>query len=340
MKQTDFARLLTYFLSKFLPGQRNVSTNTIKSYRDAFKQLLLYMSTECKIKPEHLSFSAINSETIKDFLLWLENIRNVSINTRNQRLAAIHSFYRYVQSECPEMLFECQKIIGIPFKKHQLQIIKHLTQENLQLLLKQPNSTTKRGIRDLAIMVMLYDSGARIQELIDLKVCDVRISKPSTITLTGKGNKRRIIPIMSKTRELLEKYMNLEHLFENGKQNYYIFHNSRNQPFTRPGITYILKKYFASAKRLNSDIVFPESINPHMLRHTKAFHLLECGINIIYIRDFLGHVNVTTTEVYLRADTEIKRKALESMYINVVSQEIPEWHEDTDLLNWLQSFCK
>ena len=340
MKQTDFARALTCYLSKFLPGDRNVSTNTIKSYRDTFKQLLLYMNTECKIKPEYLTFSGINSKTIKDFLYWLENTRSVGINTRNQRLAAIHSFYRYVQSEYPEILFECQKILGIPFKKRQQTTIKHLTQENLKLLLKQPDITTQRGRRDLVIMVTLYDTGSRVQELIDLEVCNVRLSKPATITLTGKGNKRRCIPIMNKTRALLENYMNEEHLLENGKQNYPLFYNSRKHPFTRPGVTYILKKYFNIAKKSNSIVIFPKSIHPHMIRHTKAFHLLKSGVNLIYIRDFLGHVSVTTTEVYLRADTEIKRKALESMYIDVVSKDIPVWVEDTDLLNWLQNFCK
>ena len=340
MKQSDFARTLTCYLSKFLPGERNVSTNTIKSYRDTFKQLLIYMSTECKIKPQYLTFSGINSETIKDFLFWLENTRSVGINTRNQRLAAIHSFYRYVQSECPEIIFECQKILGVPFKKRQQPTIKHFTQENLQLLLKQPNITTQRGRRDLVIMVTLYDTGSRIQELLDLRICDVRISKPATITLTGKGNKKICVPIMDKTRGLIENYMNEHHLLENGKQNYPLFYNSRNSPFTRPGVTYILKKYFILAKRSNALALFPESINPHMLRHTKAFHLLEAGVNLIYIRDFLGHVSVTTTEVYLRADTEMKRKALESMYIDVVSQDIPVWAEDTDLLSWLQDFCK
>lgn len=119
MKQTDFARTLTRYLSEYLPSQRNFSANTIKSYRDTFKQLLIYMDTECKTKPEHLTFSRIHAETIKDFLFWIENTRGVRINTRNQRLAAIHSFYRYVQSEHPEILFECQKILGIPFKKRQ-----------------------------------------------------------------------------------------------------------------------------------------------------------------------------------------------------------------------------
>jgi site-specific recombinase XerD len=340
MKQTDFARTLTRYLSEYLPSQRNFSANTIKSYRDTFKQLLIYMDTECKTKPEHLTFSRIHAETIKDFLFWIENTRGVRINTRNQRLAAIHSFYRYVQSEHPEILFECQKILGIPFKKRQKATIKHLTQENLQLLLEQPDITTKKGRRDLVIMATLYDTGARVQELIDLKTSDIRLTKPATITLTGKGNKKRCVPIMEKTCRLLEMYMNEHHLLENGKQNYPLFYNSRGNPFTRPGITYILEKYFNLAKESNAGTVFPESIHPHMLRHTKALHLLEAGVNLIYIRDLLGHVNVTTTEVYLRADTEIKRKALESMYIDVVSQDIPLWNEDTNLLSWLQDFCR
>lgn len=340
MKQTDFARTLTRFLSDYLPGQRNVSTNTIKSYRDTFKQVLFYCNSELNIKPEHLTFDKFKVETIRDFLLWLERTRNVSINTRNQRLAAIHSFYRYTQSEHPEIMLECQRILGIPFKKRERKTVEYLSKDCLKCVLEQPDNSKRKGRRDLTLMVTLYDTGARVQELIDIKMSDVRLEKPATITLSGKGNKKRRVPIMEKTRNLLENYMKENYLLENGKQVHPLFYSSNRHPFTRPGITYILQKYLNQAKESHPEIVFPDGLTPHMFRHTKAMHLLEAGVNLIYIRDLLGHVSVTTTDIYLRANTEAKRKALESVYMEVVTQDIPIWDEDTDLLKWLQDFCR
>lgn len=340
MKQTDFARTLTKFLADYLPSQRNVSPNTIKSYRDTFKQVLVYYDLEIKIKPEHLTLNKINVEGITGFLLWIEKKRNVSINTRNQRLAAIHSFYRFTQSEHPEIMLECQRILGIPFKKREKKMVEFLSQECLKCWLEQPDTSKKRERRDLTMMATLYDTGARVQELIDLKISDIRLMNPATITLNGKGNKRRSVPIMKKTQKLLENYMIENSLLENGKQSHPLFFNSNKHPFTRPGITYILEKYLKRAKEFHSELLFPKKLNPHMIRHTKAMHLLEAGVNLIYIRDLLGHVNVTTTEIYLRANTETKRKALESAYMEVITQDVPVWDEDTDLLNWLQDLCR
>jgi integrase/recombinase XerD len=339
MKQTDFAKALTRFLMEFLPGQRNVSPNTIKSYRDAFKQYLMFMQEKQGIKPEKISFASVSTFSIKNFLHWLETSKKVSISTRNQRLAAVHSFFRYAQAEYPEILFESQKVLGIPFKKKQQQTIPHLTMNQLAYLFEQPDTTTKKGRRDLALMVILYDSGARVQELIDLKVYQVRLAQPATITLTGKGNKQRIVPILAKTRAILEGYMVENHLLENGRQQSPLFHNSRYQAFTRPGITYILNKYYIQAKIHHKEEIFPDTIHPHMLRHSKALHLLESGVNLIYIRDLLGHVSVTTTEMYLKFDTELKRKALEAAYPQVVSQNAPEWEGNADILQWLQNLC-
>ena len=281
MKQTDFAKTLARYLTDFLPGQRNVSPNTIKSYRDTFKQYLMFMQEEQRVKPEMITFASMNVLSIKDFLRWLETSKNVRVSTRNQRLAAIHSFFRYAQTENPEIMFEGQKILGIPFKKKQQQTIPYLSTNQLAYLLEQPDTSTKRGRRDLALMTVLYDTGARVQELIDLKVCEVRLAQPATITLTGKGNKKRNVPVMAKTRSILEGYMAENHLLENGWQQSSLFHNSRYQAFTRPGITYILNKYFKQAKLSRIDEVFPDKLHPHMLRHSKALHLLESGVNLI-----------------------------------------------------------
>jgi site-specific recombinase XerD len=145
---------------------------------------------------------------------------------------------------------------------------------------------------------------------------------------------------MGKTRNLLENHMKENNLLENGYQGHPLFFNSNRQPFTRPGITYILNKYLKLAKELNSEVTFPENLHPHIFRHTKAMHLLEAGVNLIYIRDLLGHVDVTTTEIYLRTNVDIKRKALEAVYSQIVKQDTPVWEEDTNLLSWLQDFCR
>lgn len=340
MNPTNFAKIVTQYLSVYLPGERNLSSNTIQSYRDVIKQMLKFFIDSYGLKPERITLEDITANRIKEFLSWLEKEKGVSVNTRNQRLAAIHSLFRYAQSECPEVLYESQRILGIPYKKRHHTIIPYLSMECLKSLLEQPDHSTKKGRRDLAIISTLYDTGARVQELIDIKVYNVRLSNPSTITLTGKGNKTRCIPLMDKTKQILSVYMDENCLLDNGRQQSYLFHNSRLECFTRPGISYILNKYFKKAKQTNSEILFPESIHPHMLRHTKAIHLLESGVNLIYIRDLLGHVSITTTEIYLRTETELKRIALEAAYPDIVTQDIPLWTENTELLQWLDKLCR
>jgi site-specific recombinase XerD len=317
-----------------------VSTNTIISYRDAFKQLLTFCNTELNIKPEYIDFDKINADTIKSFLLWLEQSHGVCINTRNQRLAAIHSFFRFSQTEHPEHLLECQRILNIPYKKHSTPTLKYLSKECLKLLFEQPDTTTMKGRRDLTLLIILYDTGARVQELINLKVSDIRLFQPSSILLRGKGNKNRSVPIMKKTCGILQNYMEEHRLMENGKQNQPLFYNSSHKPLTRPGISYILEKYLKKVKETHPETSFPDSLNPHMFRHTKAMHLLDSGVNLVYIRDLLGHVSVTTTEHYARVNSETKRKVLESAYTEFVTQDIPDWQDDMDLLKWLNDFCR
>lgn len=168
MKQTNFARITTKYFSDFLSSQRNLSPNTIKSYRNTFRQLLIYMRDEKFIPPERLEFKDIQAKTIIEFLLRLEKNNQIGISTRNQRLAAIHSFYRYAQTEYPDNLFEMQKILNIPFKKKPRPAVRYLIKEEMKLILDQPDVRNCRGRRDLALMAILYDTGARVQELIDL----------------------------------------------------------------------------------------------------------------------------------------------------------------------------
>jgi len=186
----------------------------------------------------------------------------------------------------------------------------------------------------------LYDSGARVQELIDLTVSDLRLEAPATVILHGKGRKMRCIPLMSPTVQLLKNYLSESELYGHPeKSGHPLFFNSREQKLTRAGISYIINKYL-SAARSHTEMILPDNISPHVFRHSKAMHMLQAGVNLIYIRDFLGHVNVTTTEIYAKADADVKRRALEQAYINVSDSLQDDWNEDKGLMEWLSALCK
>lgn len=335
MKPTDFSKLLTNFFSDYLPLQKNVSPNTIKSYRDTFKLLLLFCEIEEDTKAEKLTMQRLSSELIEKFLIWLETERNCSISTRNQRLAALHAFFRYAQSESPELLFHYQKVIAIPIKKKRQTIVEHLSTEAIKLLLEQPDRLKTQGRRDLTLLSLMYDSGARVQEIIDLRVKDFIPGNNPILVLTGKGNKIRRIPIMKNTAILLERYLAENKLNMTHKSDYPLFTNRQHNKLTKEGVAYILNKYVSIAHQKSS--IIPGKVNCHMLRHSKAVHLLQAGVNLIYIRDFLGHSDIKTTEIYARTDSEMKRKALENAYPDLVDTNLPDWNENTDLMNWLSN---
>lgn len=340
MDTTDFARLMTAFLSGYLPGQRNVSRNTIAAYRDAFRLFLLYCRDCQGLRIQKLQLKQINKETVEQFLSWLEAERGNSIPTRNQRLAAIHAFFRYAQYEAPEHMELCQRICGIPFKKQPKAGVCYLTHDQMKQVLSEPDTARPKGRRDLLLLSVLYDTGGRVQEIADLKVRDVRTEQPATVTLTGKGRKTRYVPLMSRTAELLDRYLREQRLTAPDKLDHPLFFNSRHEHLTRSGIAYILRKYTESARNKTSGI--PNNVTPHVLRHTKAMHLLEAGVNLIYIRDLLGHVSVTTTETYAKANPEMKREALENASMDYIPETESQdgWEDNPDLMQWLQNLCK
>lgn len=339
MKTTDFARYLTDYLSIYLPGQRNLSSHTIASYRDAFKLLLVFCEHEKGISPESLTLAYMNDDLILAFMMWIETTRKCSIATRNQRLAAIHAFFRYIQADTPERLLINQRILAIPFKKTGKSAVSYLTTEALESVLKQPDRNTRSGRRDLLLLTILYDSGARVSELTDLLVRDVRLTQPATITLKGKARKVRHVPLMSKTASLLRDYLEERRLNAAHRLDHPLFFGSRNQKLTRAGVSYIIDKYVKAARKQKT-VILPDTVSPHMFRHTKAMHLLQANINLVYIRDFLGHASVTTTEIYARADDRVKRLALEQAYSPSAVDDLPAWQDDTNLLNWLQRLCQ
>ena len=332
MKPTDFATTLSRYLSDYLPGQRNVSPNTMKSYRETFRLFLTY-GKGCGHSIERLCLRHIDGPFIVGFLSWLEHERNSSLATRNQRLACIHGFFRYAQIENPDAVASCQRILSIPMKKTPVPVVNHLTPGVLKLILAQPDLSSASGRRDATLLSVLYDTGARVQELADLRVRDVRLDHPPIVTLTGKGRKTRHVPLMSPTESLLRHHMTEARLLQNGMHDYPLFRNRRHGKLTPKGISFILEKYVFRARALSS--LIPAKVTPHSLRHTKAMDLLHAGVNPVYIRDFLGHADLSTTEVYARADTELKREALEKAYPDMIPSVLPHWTQDEDLLAWL-----
>jgi len=333
---TDFAYHLTRYLSQYLPARRGASPLTVRSYRDTFMLFLQFCETVDHIAPEKLVLDMVTADQIEAFLQWLEESRQSSVATRNQRMAAVHAFVRYLETAVPDRLYQWQQILAMSRKRQPQAVMSYFTLEGLHTVLSMPNPATRAGRRDLMLLSMLYDTGARVQELADLRAQDVRLVPPATIQLTGKGRKSRIVPLMSATAILLEQYLAESGLDDPTRGPHPLFPNRSGAKLTRAGITFIVKKYVDQAHSQGPEGI-PAVVSPHVFRHSKAMHLLQSGVNLVYIRDLLGHVSISTTEVYARADSEMKRRALESAYPTEASVSMPPWQENTELLVWLKS---
>jgi len=337
MKPTDFAKSLTDFLSKYLPGERGMSSNTIQSYKTTFVLFITFMEQHASISIDKLCLRNITQERVVQFLDWVQAERKCGDSTRNIRLAALHSFIRYLQYEMPEHLNEWQRILSIRVKKTSQNAIGYLTVEGVKLLLSQPDLSTNKGRRDMTMLSLMYDCAARVQEVIDLTPAMIRLEKPCTAKIVGKGNKARIVPLLDMQTDHLKSYLKEHQLLDRNLNLYPLFSNSRKEKLTRAGVTHILLQYASMARKQEPKLI-PDKISCHTLRHSKAMHLLQAGVNLVYIRDILGHSSVQTTEIYARADSKQKREAIESAYKSVVPKETPVWLDNSNLLSWLKSF--
>jgi site-specific recombinase XerD len=336
-KPTDFAYMLSKFLSQHLTGQRNLSPNTVLAYRDTLKLLLVFMKDEKHLAPDKVTLNDLGRPLVAAYLNWLKDSRGNSITTCNQRLGAVHSFFEFVQYEMPDKLQLCQEIMGIKAMRTPQSIINYLTLDGIEAILSMPDLNTRSGRRDVTMLSVLYDTGARVQELADITVGDVRFAAPATMRLVGKGNKARIVPLLHGTEALLKEYMRDLPEQPLTEINRPLFRNRGQEKFTRGGIAYLLKKYADAARKAYPGII-PDRLSPHCFRHSKAMHLLQADVNLIYIRDLLGHTDIKTTEIYARADSAAKRKALEKTNPNKHSAQFPSWTEDSGLMGWLQNF--
>lgn len=318
----DFSYYIKKYLTIYLKEKINASDNCIQSYRDTFKLLLLFYKDELKLNISELNYETFSLANIDLFINWLKANRNSSLTTCNQRLACLKSFSKYLIYELPEMLPELQKII----LKQQAKVLKEelsfLSIEEVKSILNKPNQNTKKGLKELVILSILYDTGVRVNELINLSLDDIRLGEVSTIKVLGKGNKYRTIPISDNLKILLSQYINKFNITTG-----ILFKSNQNKKYTSNGIRYIISKY-------TNEINF--KVTPHTFRHSKASHLVEANVPLIYIRDLLGHEHVSTTEIYAKVNLKTKNQILNKSS-NLECKTSNSWNKNNELMEWLNN---
>jgi site-specific recombinase XerD len=293
------------------------------------------MAQQKNFSVSDLKIEDVGVDEITAFLDHLEEDRHNQSGTRNSRLAAVHSFFRYVAGIYPEVLDQCQRILSIPFKRRASRIVDYLEFEEIKAVLDSVDRSTRDGRRDYALLSFMFNTGARVQELIDLKANDLQLSKPFSVRIFGKGRKERICPIWPETAHLLRQL--LEERGIDGRGPVTVFTNHTGNPITRFGIRYLLGKHLQNAAGVRPSLE-KKSLHPHSMRHSTAIHLLKSGVDLSTIANWLGHADVNTTNKYATMDLEMKRQAIEKakpLTDGTPSQR--EWKQNPDLLAWLES---
>lgn len=322
------------FLCDYLPKLKGASRHTIHSYRDSLKLLLVYLAGG-NGRVDSLSFRDINVARIVSFLDYLETERTNCTGTRNVRLAAVHSFFRYVASGFPEHVDLAQQILSLPFKRTSTRPIQYLESEEITAVLQHIDRSHPDGRRDYLLVILMFNTGARVQEIVDIRGSDLHLSSHFTVCITGKGRKQRICPIWTKTANFLR-----EHVEERGidlTKPASVFTNHLGSPLTRFGVRYILDKCVHKAAE-QCPALRAKRLHPHSMRHSTAVHLLKSGVDLASIANWLGHASLNTTNKYATLDLDMKREALaKTTPPNPEAKHDASWRQDPDMLAWLAS---
>ena len=335
----SFSYYTESFLDHYIGGERGLSENTNISYDRALGQMAEFMFKQLKNRNKKVTMADFTAENVMKFLDHLES-EGLSISTRNHRLAVIKSFCKYIRYKSPRHLHAIDQILAIPRKKGNEPVIQYLSCAQLERLLNKPDSNNYYGFKDLLLLTVMADTGARVSEIINIKISDIRLDTPGNILLHGKGNKDRYATISTNTALLLKLYFDKENLRSPVYAERNLFLNRSGKPFTRAGIAYILQKYVTMLHNENP-ASFPAKITPHCLRHTKAMLMLEAGQNLVYIRDTLGHEHVKTTEIYARISSKQKQNALDAVNakIQVPDTNNIDYKNDSSIRSWLHDYC-
>jgi site-specific recombinase XerD len=336
--QTQLGRDLVQFFEDYLPVQRGLSPHTIRSYRDALVLLLQFASRDTKRPIERLDVTDLTAERVAKFLASLEADRHNGIATRNARLGAIHVFARFIATHRPEHLGSLQRIIGTPFKRGAREApIEYLERGEMDALLRSIDRSTRLGQRDYALFALMFNTGARVQEVLDLRVRDVRLEAPAQVRLLGKGRKTRVCPLWPATARLLQGLMAEAAASAEDPASRLLFTNARGGPLTRYGVRYLLRRYVKKAARV-APTLNGKKLHPHSLRHSTAVALLKAGVDFATISQWLGHAGLNTTMRYARADLDLKRQALSQVFPDALAP--PRGGrllmDGSDLVGWLR----
>lgn len=324
------------FLTIYMPKQRGMSTCTVESYKQGINQFLTFVCTKKQIRYDEISFQHWNAATISEYLVYLETERNTAASTRNQRLFALRSFLKFARISNPELVFLSIDVSGIKPAKEAKEPIPFLSETAMATLLKQPDDTTKIGLRDMCFMVTMYDTAARDCEMLNLRLNSLDLNETSPkVRLEGKGNKVRQVPLMKKTVSHLKRYLKVYHSSKSNEDDwlfYTIAHGKKNK-MSDDNVARFLKKYSTMARKECAEI--PEKVKPHQFRHTRAMHLYRHGMPLQILAEFMGHASTISTQVYAYADTEMKRKAIEKCQPETDKIDLPEWQNDEGLIKKL-----
>jgi integrase/recombinase XerD len=295
------------FLREHLARHRGASQHTCDSYAYSFQSLFAFASQKLKAAPSALLLEQLDAALISTFLEHLETTRGNSAETRNIRLAAIRSFFRFLQHREPAAVAQVRRVLAIPFKKTDTRLVGYLVQEEMQALLDSPDPSTREGVRDRAMLHLAVCTGLRVSELTGLRLDDLA-PQSASIRVRGKGRRERALPLWKTTAAALRAWLAIRGPVTSPE----LFVNARGQPFSRWGVAYVLRRHTETAARKCSTLN-GKQVSPHMLRHTCAMVVLQATQDIRKVSLWLGHSNLITTEVYVRADPTEKLEAIEAV---------------------------
>jgi site-specific recombinase XerD len=327
------ADLIQTFFRRHLLVTRGVSPHTLRAYRDAIRALLLFAATHSGRDVVHLTVDDVARATVLAFLEHLETDRRNAAVTRNARLAALHALYRFMGAEDPASTALCQQVLAIPYKRTPARSVTCLTRADVEHVLGTIDQSTPLGRRDVALLQFLYNTGARAQEVVDVRLPAVRLEAPAQVRLLGKGRKERLCPLWPETTALLRSM--LKDRGVDAADDRPLFVNATNRPLTRFGLRHVVRTCIAAAARSRPSLS-KIRISPHTFRHTTALHLLQAGVELNVVRSWLGHASIETTHAYIEIDLQMKQAALDACQPPGLVSPPPAW-KSPDLLAWLEA---
>ena len=333
MKVVDpFPRLLHAFFYEWMVQQRNASVHTVRSYRDTWRLFLRFVAQRRRRSVVQLILADLTASEVKAFLQYTEQERGDTIGTRNCRLSALRSFFGFVADREPTAIEQCTQVLHVPLKKAPIHAPCYLEPEEVKAILAQPDRSTIEGQRDHALLSFLYNTGARIQEALDVCPRAIRFDSPACVRLYGKGRKERLSPLWPETVSLLRSQLMRQPRADDEP----IFVNRYGVPLGASGVRFKLAQYVEAAAKITPSLT-SKHVTPHSFRHATAVHLVAAGVDVTVIRSWLGHVSLDTTNHYAQAKLETKRLALERLESPSRSTKRPSWKQDQSVLAWLDT---